>query len=348
MEASRLGVNYSAAQLVNKLPGGKFNYDARGSAVFQPWGFAGANVSIAAPPLDQSTIFTLPFSQLGVGTGIAEGTLSIQAAASPTFKYVTKDVRLDAASVTRADGSARIAVGDADFIDLSAMVAGELSLAGNLDVRPVVKVDSVDGYPTFGLVKFSFTAVSKPLAGAPMPVSFENTEIHVPLPNVKVPSASVSMGTVKAGQVSKQTVTIDSTGEMGGRLKFESSDPQFSVPAGEVLVGSKSKHALEVTFKPTNDGAASATITVRSNDPDSPEQTFRVAANGASLDPAGEDDDETGGGTSKRTGGVKELEPPPSEEGCACATVGAGSFNAYAALAIGLGLAAVVRRRRSR
>ena len=211
-----------------------------------------------------------------------------------------------------------------------------------------MKVDSVDGYPTFGLVKLGFTAVSKPLAGAPIPVSFENTEIHVPLPNVKVSSASVNMGTLKAGQVSKQTVTIDSTGEMGGRLKFESSDPRFAVPVGEVLVGSKSKHALEVVFAPTNDGPASATITVRSNDPDSPEQTFRVAANGASLHPAGEGDDERGGGKSKRTGGVKELEPPPSEEGCACATVGAGSFSAYAALAIGLGLAAIVRRRRSR
>lgn len=343
-----IGVNYNASQLVNKLPGGKFNYDAKGSAAIQPWGFAGANVSVPPPSLDQSTVFSLPFSQLGISTGIAEGTLSIQAAASPTFKYVTKDVRLDATSITKADGSAKIPVGDADFLDVSAMISGELTLAGNLDVRPVVKVDSVDGYPTFGLVKFSFSAVSKPLASAPMPVAFQNTEIHIPLPNVKVPVATVNMGTVKAGQQSEQTVTIDSTGEMGGRLKFESSDPQFAVPAGEVLVGSKSKHALKVTFKPTNDGAASATITVRSNDPDSPVQTFRVAANGASLDPAGEEDEDDGAGKTKRTGGVKDLEPPPGDEGCTCATVGAGSLNAYAALALGLGLAAVVRRRRSR
>jgi MYXO-CTERM domain-containing protein len=343
-----IGVSYDAAQLVNKLPGGKFNYDAKGASPIQPWGFAGASVTIPAPPLDQSTIFTIPFSQLGVSTGIAEGTLSIQAAANPTFRYVTKDVRLDAASITSADGSAKIAVGDADFLDVTAMVAGELSLAGNLDVRPVVKVDSVDGYPTFGLVKFAFTAVSKPLAGAPIPVGFANTEIHIPLPNVKVPATPVNMGTVKPGQQSEQTVSIDSTGEMDGRLTFTSSDPQFTVPSGEVRVGSKSKHALKVVFKPNSDGAASATITVRSNDPDSPEQTFRVAANGASLDPRGEDDGDDGTSNPKRTGGVKDLEPPPSDEGCACATVGAGSLNAYAALALGLGLAVVVRRRRRR
>lgn len=342
-----IGVNYDATQLVNKVPGGKFNYDAKGSTSIQPWGFAGASLPVAAPPLDQSTIFSIPFSQLGVSAGIVEGTLSIQAAASPIFKYVTKDVRLDSMSITKADGTARIAVGDADFLDVTATVAGELSLGGNLDVRPVVKVDSVDGYPTFGAVKYSFTAVSKPLGGAPMPVSFDNTEIHIPLPNVKVPTASVNMGTVKAGQQSTQTVTIDSTGEMDGRLKIESSDPQFTVQGGDIRVPSRSKHALAILFKPSSDGAASATITVRSNDPDSPEQTFRVAANGASLDPEGEGDDgDDGEAKGKRRGGVKDLDAPPSDEGCACATVGAGSFNAYAALAIGLGLAAVARRRR--
>lgn len=340
-----IGVNYNATQLVNKIPGAKFNYDATGSMPIEPWGFAGANLSVKAPSLDQSTIFSIPFSQLGVSSDIVTGTLSIQAAASPTFKYVTKDVRLDAGSITAADGSAKIAVGDADFLDVSAMVSGQLTLAGNLDVRPVIKVDTVSGYPTFGLVKYSFSAVSKPLGGEPMPVSFDNTDIHIPLPNVKVPSASVNLGAVKAGQQAEQTIVIESTGEMDGRLKFESSDPQFTVPAGDVRVASKSQHQLKVVFKPTGDGAASATITVRSNDPDSPEQTFRVGANGASLDPDSADGED---GSSKRAGGVKDLEDPPSDEGCACATVGAGSFNAYAALALGLGLAAIVRRRRSR
>lgn len=344
-----IGVNYNASQLINKIPGARFNYDAKGSMPLLPWGFEGATLAMPKPALDQSTLFSIPFSQLGVSTGVAEGTLSIQAAANPTFKYVTKQVLLDSASVTKADGSAKIAVGDADFMDISASVAGELTLGGTLDVRPIIKVDSVNGYPTFGLVKFGFDVVSKPIGGAPMPVAFDNTQIHIPLPNVKVPAAGVNMGTVKGGQQSEQTVTIDSTGEMDGRLKFESSDPQFSVPAGEVRVGSKSKHALKIVFKPTNDGAASATITVRSNDPDSPEQTFRVAANGASLNPQGEDDDGEEGSARKRGGGVKDLEAPPSDEGCSVsATFGSSSGSgATIALGLGLGLAVIARRRRS-
>ena len=340
-----IGVNYDASQLINKIPGAKFNYDAKADMPILPWGFQAAALKVPAPSLDQSTIFSIPFSDLGVDSAIVEGTLSIQAAANPTFTYVTKNVRLDSGTVTTADGSAKLVIGDEDFLDLSASVDGELSLGGTLDVRPIIKVDSVDGYPTFGLVKYGFNAVSKPIGGgAPMPVSFGTTQIHIPLPNLKVPTATVAMGTIKAGQQAEQIVTIDSTGELGGKLTFESSDPQFTVPSGEVRVGAKSKLPLKVVFKATSDGSASATITVRSNDPDSPEQTFRVAANGASLDPKGED-----GTTGPRSGGASSLEPVPSDNaGCSAAAVGssASSTTGLAGLLVGLGLVLGARRRR--
>ena len=339
-----IGVNYNASQLIDMLPGGKFNYDAKASAPILPWGFQAGAVNVPAPSLDQSTLFALPFSDLGVDSGIAEGTLSIQAAAKPIFTYVTKNVRLDSGTITTADGSAKLVVGDDDFLDLNASVDGELSLGGSIDIRPVVKVDTVDGYPTFGLVKYSFTAVTKSIAGgAPMPVSFGQAQIHIPLPNLKVPSATVVMGSVKAGEQSEQVVTIDSTGELGGKLTFESSDPQFIVPAGEVRVGSKSQLAMKVVFKPSSEAAASATITVRSNDPDSPEQTFRVVANGAPVDPQGDNGSTDG----PRTGGVKDLEPAPSDSsGCSTAAAGSGGAQGVAGLLIGLGLVLGARRRR--
>lgn len=337
-----IGINYNASQLINKIPGAKFNYDATATTSILPWGLTAAVLSVPAPALDQSTIFALPFSDIGVDTGTVTGTLAIQAAAKPTFTYLTKEVRLDSGVITTADGSAKIAIGDEDFLDLTASVNGTITLGGILDIRPVVKIDSVAGYPTFGLTKFSFSAVSKDIGGgAPVPVNFEQTQIHIPLPNVKVPSATVAMGDVKAGASAEKSVTIDSTGEMGAKLTFTSSDPQFSVPSGEVRVAAKSKVDLKVLFKPSSDGAASATITVRSNDPDSPEQQFRVAANGASLDPVG---DTTADGT-PRTGGVKDLEAPPEASGCSTAAAGSGSTSGFATLLVGLGLAIAARRR---
>ncbi len=337
-----IGISYNATQLVNKIPGAHFNYDAKKAGTFTPWGFAGSEVKMPAPNLDQSTIFSIPFSQLGVSTGIAEGKLSIQAAASPTFKFTTKAVRLDSGTVDKVDGSAKIAIGDEDALDLSASVAGELSIAGNLDVKPVVQVDSVDGFPTFGLVKFSFSVVSKAISGAPTAMSFQNQTIHIPLPNLKVPSAAVQLGSVKAGSNTKKTISIENTGEMEARYTVTSSDPRFSGPSGEIKLAAKSKGDLQINFNPANDGAASATITVKSNDPDSPEQTFKIGANGADLG----SDDEVDPATGKKKG-TKDLEPVQESSGCSTTGAGTGASSGLAGLLVGLGLLVAGRRRRA-
>jgi MYXO-CTERM domain-containing protein len=333
-------VNYDANQLINMLPGARFNYDQSAQAKVTGWGFGGAEAMAAAPPaLDKSTIFALPFEQLGVDPGIVEGTLSIQAATRPTFKYTTKELRLDSGSVTSADGTTKIPAVDADFLDLNATVVGELTMTGALDVRPVVKIDSVSGYPTFGLVKFSFSAVKKEYSGTPQQVSFQNTTIHIPLPNIKVPSKPFSIGKAGAGGSVEKTVAIDSTGELEGMIEVSSSDPQFIVPSGKIKVGSKSKYDLKVMFKPSSDAPASATITVRSNDPDSPEQTFKVAANGARVGDEGEEEEDGNGRGSANA--------PQENDGCAVSTTSSSSKPGFFALGLGLAVVAFVRRRRS-
>lgn len=339
LDASIYGVSvsYNANELVNMVPGAAFDYDSQAKSAFSPWGFAGAQVAMPAPALEDSTIFSISFATLGVGTGIVTGALAIQAAAKPTFKYVTKQVQLDGAAVTAADGSTRLPAVDGDAMDVAAYVTGELSFTGTLDVKPVVKIDSVAGVPTFGYPKLSFSAVSKDLGGeTPTPVAFDRTTIHVPLPNVKVPAQPLDMGMADPGKEVARTVSIDSTGEMESVLSFESSDPQFVVPSGQVRVGSKSKYDLKVAFKP-NGGPASATITVRSNDPDSPEQTFRVAANGAVLDPS---DPES------KSGGASAPEEASESGGCSAAPSGSRAPSGFAALGLGLGFL-LVRRRRS-
>ena len=337
-----IGVNYNAAQLINKVPGGSFKYDSKATTSMLPWGFAPTVLKGTPPALDQSTIFAIPFSQLGISSGIVEGTLGIQASAAPTFTYTTKSVRLDSESISKADGIAKLAIGDDDFLDLTASVGGEIQLGGTLDIKPVVKVDTVDGYPTFGLVKYSFNAVSPKIGGnTPVVVNFEAATIHIPLPNVKVPTATLAMGELQAGQTSSKSITIDSTGELGAKLSFTSSDPQFTVPPGEVTVGAKGKYELKVGFKPTSANPVSGTITVKSTDPGDPEQTFRVAANGA---PTGEDG--TSDGTSD---GNSTLDGATENSGCSVSTThgtGTGTAGAYGLLGLGLGLAAFIRRRR--
>jgi len=353
LEAGLYGVNiaYDATQLVNKIPGARFNYDSKGSGTLVPWGFAGGEVATPKPALETSTVFSIPFSQLGVGTNIAEGTLSLQAAANPTFKFVTKQVRFDAETVTSEGASVKVPVGDNDAIDLVASIGGEISLAGNLDIRPVVKVDSVKGFSTFGFVKFGFNAVSRPIAVAPTTVAFEAQTIHIGLPNVKAPPRPVALGAVKAGGSAKKTVAIENTGELEARFTVTSSDPQFVVAGEEFRIAPKSTFDLPIAFKPSSDGPTSAKITVKSNDPDSPEQTFLIGANGADIG-ADADDDEESAGSGRKKNKYNELdgEPPSlSDEGCSVVSIGGRSGDtsllALGAAAVGV---TVARRRRRR
>jgi hypothetical protein len=341
-----IGVAYDASTLVNHIPGASFDYDSQGSAALVPWGFTGTDVKPSVPALSQSTIFSIDFADMGISSGIAEGTLSIQAAAKPVFTYKTKSVRIDSGSVDAADGTAKILVDDADAVDLTAYVSGEVALSGSLDVKPVVVVDSVDGYPTFGLTKFSFSAVTKDIGGsAPTPVTFDRADVHIPLPNVKVPSQPLDMGSADAGGKSERHVTITSTGEMAGLVTVESSNPDFVVPTGKIQIASKSTYDLKIVFQPSSGGPASADITVRSNDPDSPEQVFHVAANGAALDPGDPDGDATEDDGDDGEGAIDAPESMDSS-GCSAAPAGRASAPGLGALGVGLGLAVLVRRRR--
>ncbi|AKV01272.1 hypothetical protein AKJ09_07935 [Labilithrix luteola] len=343
LEASIYGIgnDHDANSLLNMVSGASFNDDSRGSAPILPWGFRAASVQTTAPDLDQSTIFGVSFYTLGVDYGTAEGMLYVQASTRPTFSFVTKEVRLDSETVTTDGGAAKITVADLDGVDVVGHVTGELGYSGTLKMRPVVTVDSVYGVPTYGLGDFGFTAVSKDYVGEPQKVAFDAAVFHIPLANVKVPSKGVDFGTVKAGKQAEKSIKITNTGELGAILTFTSSDPQFSVPKDSVQVGSKGDYDLAVKLKPANDGSASATITVKSNDPDSPEQTFRVGANGASLD---SDDDSDSPG--HRGNGVDRLgDLPMPSSGCSVASTHRASGFGWAGLGAGLGLAALVARR---
>ena len=342
LQASLWGVqvNYDSTQLLDKLVGDDFNYDAQSQATITPWGFEGAQASVPAPKLSESTLFRLPFSDLGVGADVAEGRLAIQAVARPTFVYETKAIQLDSESLRTADGTTTILIGDADFVDLIARVEGEVSLTGKLDVRPVVAPDTIAGIPTFGLVDLSFSVASKEFGGV-SPVQFEPATVHIPLPNVKVPTTPFSIGNATGAAAISKTVTIQNTGELAAAVKVKSSDPKFTVPTSEIRIDPKSSYELEISFTPEGSGPSSSTITVKSNDPDSPEQSIKVSANGPpEPEPAAEVEAE------EEEPGVDEPSAPKRNVSDGCSFVATGtSAPAISPFALALGLGLLVRRR---
>jgi hypothetical protein len=351
IEASVYGISITknAQELINSnISGASFNYDVKASGTVPSWGFGPGQVKPPSPALDQSTIYSTSFSNLGIDSGTITGTFALQAATSPTFTFQAKEVSFGPASSTAKGAAARIAISDQDSVDVSATIRGEVSYAGTLDVRPRVTADTVYGYDTYGLTNFSFSAASKPYEGKPMAVSSNTVTLHIALPNVKVPTAGVSLGDVKSGGKAEKTISIENTGELEAVYTVQSSDPAFTVPSGQLKIAPKSKGDLKLAFT-SGGGAASTTITIKSNDPDSPEQTFKVGANGADVAP-----DETstdGSATSRKSSGVDSSVSDAS--GCAVAAPGGANkagngARGFEALGLGLGLAAVLRLVRRR
>jgi MYXO-CTERM domain-containing protein len=126
---------------------------------------------------------------------------------------------------------------------------------------------------------------------------------------------------------------------MAATMNFKSSDPQFQVPGGSITVAPKSKYDMQIKFAADKAGAAQSDITVLSNDPDSPEQTFKIGANGADV--GGSEDGDSKDGLPGSA--------PAADSGCGCKTAGTTtSTGGWAGIGLlGLGLAVAARRRRT-
>ncbi len=337
---------WSSNDLMNKLPGAHFDYVASGSAPFDGWGFAGAQVAVTAPALPNSQLFSIDLSALKADK-IMRGVMAINARTSPTFTYKTTKIAVDGKPILPGTAiQIPFPQGDLDYIDLPADIEGTMSAKGEIEVLPSVTLSQLGdmNFSPAMAVTFSSVKVSKAFDTPPQTYKFPNKTIHIPLPNMKTPREGLDGAEVGVGGQGTIAAMIENTGEAQGQVTLESSDPRFIVPNGPVLIGPKSKGALNIGFKPDGLGRAEATITAHTNDPDSPTLTFKVSAQGIEGDELG-----GGSGGKKGKGGDDDDDGVLSDvaDGCGCRTAGTSSSSAYAGLGgLALALGAVLRRRR--
>jgi MYXO-CTERM domain-containing protein len=345
VHASILGItadwNYDASKFLIDYAA-NFHYKATNTVTFLPWAFdAKVTNVVPAPSLTTTELLNVKL----VNTTNNDVDLGLAATTTPTFEYqTTKVTLLGATPITAATKTGTLAMTDADFLLLDADVEGVITVSGELIAAPYVSINKIGGFTVpGGLGVLDLTsALNAPKkaysATPPVAVKFPRVKVRIPLPNVKAPS-SVDLGTAQLGKSVEQPTTIKNTGELAATMKFTSSDPQFTVvPTGNT--DAKKDYALAIKFTPAKEGVQTATITVKSNDPDQPVQTINVTANGTAVPvpPA-----------------AAAPEAPPSDEpygrqtdsGCGCHTTPiSGTSGAFAGLALVGALA--LRRRRSR
>lgn len=313
-----------------------YKYKATNTLDFAPWAMPEAAVNVVpAPPATDTSLVSTKL----INDGKNDVDVALSARTSPKFSYRTTGITLaNKATITADAATGTIPMEDANYIEFRADVVGQIDVEGDLYAAPYVKVNKINNIPLPLVLDLAAVAnVKYPYKSVPpVAVKFDAVTVHVPLPNVKVPSKKLDLGTVTIGDSADKTVTIKNTGELGATLAFESSDKQFKVTK-TATAGAEGEYQLKVSFEPTDEGAQSATITVTSNDPDSPSQSFEVQAIGTAEDV---DSPDTQSGEGEAIAG--------SDSGCGCRTTGARSstIGGFAALSGMVGLLAARRRRR--
>ena len=328
--------SYDANDLINKIPGSKFFYDSKASSQFAPWGFGAVDTKLNAPDMDKAQLFSMNMNKLpNFVSNKVTGYFGIRASTKPTFSYKTTKVFFSGADGEITNGASELTVDavDGDYMELMTAVEGEMNVKGSIGIQPFVHIDTIleklDLDTTLGIDVFSvnYTVPTQK-------VNFQTALVHIPMPNVHVPSKGIDVGMVKVGGQASKTIEIENSGEKEATMSFKSSDGQFSVTEETVTVPPKSTYELKVKFSPDSAAPAITEITVASNDADSPEQIFKVGANGADV---GQEEDETG-----------LPKGPEGDAGCGCKAAGSSPVPGWAGLGLaGLGAVVLFRRRRN-
>ncbi len=329
--------SYDATNLINKIPGARFNYDSKAQSQFAPWGFTPVETKLNSPDVANATLFSMDMNQLpDLVSNNVKGHFGIRATTKPTFAYKTTKIFLSGTDGAITDGSSELTMDavDGDFMELMTAVEGEMAVSGAISIQPFAHIDTIGD--DFNVnTDLGADVFSQAYTTPPTKVNFQTALVHIPMPNVHVPKRGIDLGLVKVGGKATKTVEIENSGEKEAVMSFKSSSSAFSVTSETVTVAPKSTYELTIKFSPESANADQAEITVASNDADSPELTFKVGANGADV---GQDEDEEG----LPYGSL-------ADSGCGCKAAGTSSpVPGWAGLGLaGLGAVVLFRRRRN-
>jgi MYXO-CTERM domain-containing protein len=337
------GFAFSATKLLQKIPGSKFEYASSATMNFPGWGFEGASLTVPAPALQTSQLFSVDLASFpDVIDKVVTGSLALHARTSPTFTFKTTKVNVAGRDLSpNAVSQIEFPRGDFDYLEFPATIEAELSAKGEIEVIPsatLARIGDLNFSPPT-TITFSSVKVAKSYNAPPQKYVFTDKKIRIPLPNVREPRQGLSAD-VEVGSDGVIPALMENRGEAPALVRLESSDPRFEVPSGSVTLTPKAKSPLNITFHAEALGEAEATITAYTNDPDTPELTFTVSARGV--------DGPVDGPGGKKKGGGPDDDGILGPEGCGCKTAGTRTTTTgYAGLGLAaLGLAAMIRRRR--
>lgn len=356
--AEALGNNYDKSwdvtQLLTSLGRSDFDFDAQQTLEFAPWAFAApVSVGVAAGSIDTTNLFDVPLSSIGMPTNWVSGAFGVFISTEGTsVQYQTLGAKFDGvASVPGQDYVLPTKAEYGDALSVRLAVQGGITVQGSLYAKPYIELSSIGncnssntcGYPGWP-IRFSANSLSiheefriPAEERASLPLEFQETTVTIPIPNVKAEKTALSM----SGRSGK--VTISNTGTKVARLKLSVDNTAFQITGGpEQEIAAGGTLDLAISYGANDQGTGQ--LIVITNDPDTPQLTINLGANGASVREPNQDDPDPNNSNGGRGGGGIAADED-DESGCGCHTAGSTGSQAGMALLIA-GVAIVLRRRR--
>jgi len=351
-------ISIDADQILPLIPGGQpFNYIAKNTTKFTPWGFDKTSLNVGNA--SGSELFAISFQDLGKIVNVnnmddyISGSFSFNAKTNSVFSYQTNSVIvqcMEACSPIASQNSTTKSIGNFEnAMDFMANAKGTLRYSGELEFLPVINITAIGG---FGIsLKFPISVGLKvPYDSNSVPLTFPSANVHIPLPNIYMDTTPMNFSSsITVGQSETKKRSVENTGEMSAVIyKVESTSSAFkSTISSQQLDAESGTAELPIVFKPPKPGLYKATIKVTTNDPDTPIWTWNVqGGNGDEVPPDQDAGVEEDGGYNPKPNGPG-FYGSNADSGCGCRTTPSDSGVAVTSLALlGLGLALLRRNRR--
>jgi MYXO-CTERM domain-containing protein len=356
LDVSVLGQDFGWEGDIPYLP--NVDFHVKGQKGFEPWAWAPG--ATATGFTSKVTIFMVDITDIIIPIPGIGGGISLDVQGELGVNYHTEKVVIKPANtpVTIDAPSARHDWVQGAWAEYNVHPEGKMDYVGTIHLIPSFYVEILGK-------KFSIPITDFPYALnlGEQDWAFDDQLVHVPLPDIRPPAKpDLRADKVVVGDETILTIQLPNIGEAMAQIEAKTDSEVFK-PLNPFVQFDPGKSAtISVRFTPKLVGTQKATLTLETNDPDTPLILISLEGEGLAAPPdpvetepdAGTKPPKDGGGAGGEAGDPTHVTlpgsngDPSSSGGCGCRVAGDGPAPAHAPLLLLAGGLVLGARRRRR
>lgn len=328
-----------------------------GMEQFDPWAFQPNPVSVSAysPTVRLFKVNVLGLA--GIPDEIAEGGVELDLKGELQATYYTERMLVEpsVAPITTENGETLHNFLGGPYVELDVHPEGHIKYDGIIHLIPAFYIEVLGQDFQIPFYDWELNLTDLLDLDLASQIVFDTVRVHVPLPDIPKfeDPAVVDFGDVEVGSGKKLALTIPNDGEATARAVGEveaGMTSTFKMLSASAMIEPGESEEMEMRFLPKEQGKFEATLTIRSNDPDLPEQTVLLRGNAKHPDDPVYPGEDSGTNPNPPEDGGTDLpgssyDAAGDDGGCGCRTSAGGSSAPIWLGLLGLAGAGLVRRR---